>query len=370
LSQSLRQRSPQLDLLRTTAIALVFTTHFRIFAGHDWFGTIGPFGWAGVDLFFVLSGFLIASQLFRAPLVGKRISLGEFYFRRGLRIWPNYTVVLAVYFLVPAVLERGTLPPLWRFLTFTQNLGLDYRTSGAFSHAWSLCVEEHFYLVLPLAIPVLVRWGGLKRAVGLLGGVVLGGMALRFGLWETYVAPLAKDSGEAGAVFYREIYYPTYCRLDGLAVGVAIAALFRLRPVAWAKLAPFANFFFFGGLAAIGAAFALGIEDHSQLAAVFEFPLVATGFGGLVVAGLLPEGVFARIRIPGVEATATLAFSFYLVHKSVIHLASVWLVGRGIAPASFSYLFTIVVACVIVSIALYFAVERPSLAWRDRRSRA
>ena len=59
--------------------------------------------------------------------------------------------------------EREALPPLWRFVTFTQNLGLDLRSEGTFSHAWSLCIEEQFYLVLPLVLGALPFWDQLRR---------------------------------------------------------------------------------------------------------------------------------------------------------------------------------------------------------------
>jgi peptidoglycan/LPS O-acetylase OafA/YrhL len=132
---SLPTRSAPLDLLRTIAIALVFLSHFRIFGGQEWFQTIGAFGWAGVDLFFVLSGFLISSQLFRSLAEGRPIRWLEFYFRRGMRIWPSFLAVLALYLLVPGFTERSVLAPLWKFLTFTMNFGLDYRVTGAYSHA-------------------------------------------------------------------------------------------------------------------------------------------------------------------------------------------------------------------------------------------
>ena len=174
-------RIPSLDILRTLAIALVFTTHFGIFAEGDWFAKVGPFGWAGVDLFFVLSGYLIAGQLLRALRSRGKISLRDFYVRRGLRIWPNFFFVLGIYFLFPLTKERSQLPPLWRFLTFTQNFGLDYHAQGAFSHAWSLCVEEQFYLVLPFLLLFFFRRGRAWGAAALWGGDRVGwhGSALR-----------------------------------------------------------------------------------------------------------------------------------------------------------------------------------------------
>src|SRR5882757_10267906 len=91
-----------LDHLRTLAISLVFLYHYRIFQHPDWTIQAGNFGWTGVDLFFVLSGYLIAGQLFHKIAQGKGIDIGEFYFKRFFRIIPAYLVVLTLYCCLPA----------------------------------------------------------------------------------------------------------------------------------------------------------------------------------------------------------------------------------------------------------------------------
>src|ERR1043166_4950156 len=116
---------PALDHLRALAITLVFIYHYRLFPHPEWVDTIGSFGWTGVDLFFVLSGYLIAGQLFSQVHQYGRISLGDFYLKRFFRIIPAYLAVVAVYFSIPTFREVEALAPLWKFLTFTQNLGLD-----------------------------------------------------------------------------------------------------------------------------------------------------------------------------------------------------------------------------------------------------
>src|SRR5580704_8318116 len=145
-----------LDLLRALAITLVLFFHYQIFGHPHWIETFGKFGWTGVDLFFVLSGYLIASQLFVKMATGKKISFPEFFLKRFFRIIPAYLAVLTIYFCFPAFREREALSPLWRFLTFTQNFGLDLSIHGTFSHSWSLCIEEQFYLLLPLILIGLI----------------------------------------------------------------------------------------------------------------------------------------------------------------------------------------------------------------------
>src|ERR1700744_6562970 len=158
-----------LDHLRALAIIIVFVYHYNMF-GHPagLYEYFGSWGWTGVDLFFVLSGYLIGGQLFAKIARDQPIRYSEFYFKRALRILPAYFVVLALYVEIPAFKERSQLPPLWRMITFTQNFGLDLTKEGAFSHAWSLCIEEQFYLVLPLLIIGLTALKAHKKAVWLI----------------------------------------------------------------------------------------------------------------------------------------------------------------------------------------------------------
>ena len=115
------------------------------------------FGWAGVDLFFVLSGYLIGAQLLRPLREGRPLGVAGFYRRRAYRILPAYLVVLGLYVVWPLWHEATGMSPLWEFLTFTENLFVDYSRNYAFSHVWSLCVEEHFYLLLPWLVLLLAR---------------------------------------------------------------------------------------------------------------------------------------------------------------------------------------------------------------------
>src|SRR5437660_5150636 len=223
-----RERQPGLDLLRALAIIVVVIYHAALF-GFKLPGRVDRFGWIGVDLFFVLSGYLIGGQLL-APLArGQRINLGRFFARRALRIMPAYFVILAIYIFLPSWREYPEMYPWWKFLLSVQNIGLHGGT--AFSHAWSLAVEDQFYLALPFILLFVNRWP--RAAIIIPCAIFLGGILLRTFL--AYQNPAAV-SGVSFRGFQAWIYYPTWTRLDPLVFGVALAAIEKFRPEWWKRL--------------------------------------------------------------------------------------------------------------------------------------
>jgi peptidoglycan/LPS O-acetylase OafA/YrhL len=228
---------PALDGLRGIAIILVMLHHFTYYrptSGIDaLIGDVLFFGWAGVDLFFVLSGFLITGILLDTRDSGRYFS--TFYARRILRIFPLYylilflaLVVLPKFPTVDAVLMAHDvpveLPPQWPYWSYLTNFSIADR---GWVHwvdvGWSLAIEEHFYLVWPLVIwlcpPRLVAW--------LCTGIFIA---------EVFARSFARASG----VPVLSIYLFTWFRLDGLVIGALLAvaqrrgimpALDRLAPV-------------------------------------------------------------------------------------------------------------------------------------------
>jgi peptidoglycan/LPS O-acetylase OafA/YrhL len=104
-----------LDHLRAAAIILVLMYHYRAFEHPLWIDSVGRFGWTGVDLFFVLSGFLISGQLFKEIDTKGSLRLKTFYIKRFFRIIPPYLFTLFLYFAIPLFREREALSPLWKF---------------------------------------------------------------------------------------------------------------------------------------------------------------------------------------------------------------------------------------------------------------
>ncbi|MEO5560452.1 MAG: acyltransferase, partial [Dokdonella sp.] len=110
---------PGLDLLRAVAILWVMLFHSFIVGGlGDDFAWVSRYGWMGVDIFFVLSGYLIGNQLLRPLQRGESLRLATFYARRAWRILPAFAVVLAAYVCFPELREAPGLQPWWQFATF------------------------------------------------------------------------------------------------------------------------------------------------------------------------------------------------------------------------------------------------------------
>lgn len=210
-----RQYYPALDGLRGLAILLVVIYHNFGFL-HYFF-----FGWLGVDLFFVLSGFLITDILLKT--VNHPYYLRNFYMRRVLRIFPLYYLSLLLFLIIlPAFIRHFDVRyyqenQLWLW-TYLQNWLYIFKNPGnsnALNHYWSLAVEEQFYLVWPLVILLLKKH---QRLLALLGLLLVAVILLRLWVWNNKVADLA----------YFNLY--TFTRIDGLCMGSMLALLQRISP--------------------------------------------------------------------------------------------------------------------------------------------
>lgn len=360
-------RSPGLDVLRAGAILWVMLYHASLFgivpADHWWIGR----GWMGVDLFFALSGFLIGEQLLASRARGEPTRLWPFWRRRLFRTIPAYVAVLAIYFVFPAARERPAIQPLWQFLTFTENMLIDFSMPKAFSHVWSLCVEEQFYLILPLAVALAFLRRSARTTILCLAGLVLLGMAARAFLW---LGPVTDEPFSGGStpdpVRYMElIYYPTWSRLDGLLAGVAMATIKVFKPKAWDRARKCRRILLGAGLGCVAASILLFPDQIGSIwAAVFGYPLLSLGFALLVIAADGRATSFLW-RVPGAGALAASAYSLYLTHKLVFGALARFGASIGIThPAAI--VLTAALGAALAGAALYWSVERPFLRLRDR----
>lgn len=359
-----------LDTLRAAAILWVMPYHL---ANHlpDGLQSFAHTGWMGVDLFFVLSGYLIGAQMFRPYLRGGTLAVADFYRRRAYRILPVFFVVLALYVFVPAWREVPGMQPWWQFATFTENFLIDYRHNQAFSHAWSLCVEEHFYLLLPALVIVLMRRPAAWKAFASLGAVLVFGVAVRWFVLLHGLRPLGAEHDGFVVTYLETMYYPTYVRLDGLLAGVALAAMRAFRPGWWAMLARRGHSL---ALSGVGLAVLAGwlfadrfrsVDGRALWGDLIGYPVLGIGFALLAASAMSQNGFLARVRVPGARIISALAFSLYLTHKEAVHLLLT--AFPDLPDGRYSLMPVYLGACLCVAAVLYYGVERPCLRLRERR---
>jgi peptidoglycan/LPS O-acetylase OafA/YrhL len=208
------KRIPQLDAVRGIAVLLVWLHNTDVYPSLH-LGLIADNGWMGVDLFFVLSGFLITGILLDTKQSEHYFK--NFYARRCLRIWPlYYSALLFMFVIVPLfrpseahAVFAARSSPWWAYPLFLQNFMVPIPTSatGLLGVTWSLAVEEQFYLVWPL----VVRFCTQVQLRRIATAVICLSPALRFYL----------------SLHHVNIYSNTFCRLDGLMAGALLAVLVR-----------------------------------------------------------------------------------------------------------------------------------------------
>jgi peptidoglycan/LPS O-acetylase OafA/YrhL len=165
-----------LDGLRCLSIIAVIWSHAGRKIAGVFFGSLLMRGGFGVDLFFVISGFLITTLMLRERDANGHVSLRKFYIRRALRIFPLYFAALGLYIAMVAVASRGREQDadFWHnlpyFLTYTYNIKDPFFVHhGIFGHSWSLATEEQFYLMWPMLFVFAPRWLQIAALAGVIG---------------------------------------------------------------------------------------------------------------------------------------------------------------------------------------------------------
>ncbi|MEY8760442.1 acyltransferase family protein [Chryseobacterium tongliaoense] len=347
-----------LDHLRALAIVLVLMYHYRAFEHPAWIDTGGRFGWTGVDLFFVLSGFLISGQLFKEIEKDKKISLKRFYIKRFFRIIPPYLFTLALYFCIPFFREREMLPPFWKFITFTQNYGLDIIDYGTFSHAWSLCIEEQFYLLLPLILLILMKTRFFKYFVFLSILLIAFSLSARFVEWYNIDGDI--DSGHFWKSWYMQIYYPTHTRLDGLVTGVLISYLLQYSSKFREFVHHNGNALFISGVIVLAFSFWICDEQASRQASIFGFTFVALSYGLMVMGAISKSSFLSRSKYYITTQLAGISYTVYLSHKGIIHITQNILEYLNFQVSDSISLCICLLVCIAVGLFYRYFIEKPS----------
>lgn len=358
-------RLHSLDTLRALAIVLVFFSHYMAITLHNPIGFLNRFGPMGVDLFFVLSGYLIADHIFRS-LAAQTFDLKQFYLRRSLRILPAYFAVLFLYFCFPLLQEKPVTAPLWKFLTLTMNYGLE---NSGFSHIWSLCLEEHFYLLFPLLTLFFLRRATPGFLMNTLIFLVVAAIGLRLFLFINYVEP-QQEIFSRFRNYNKYIYYPSITRLDGVVFGALIALVKNHHATFWGKLTGIrhSDVILFSGIIVLVLCSILERNPNLDiLEAGFGYTLRSLGCALLLLSALSPNCLLYKIRIPGAQTLAILAFAIYLIHKMTIYgslrlLSDIPLFDETGVP----FLLAAIAMTLLASWLLHRGIERPFLTLRDK----
>jgi peptidoglycan/LPS O-acetylase OafA/YrhL len=357
--------------MRGVAVLMVLAFHFLHVDGEGGAAerallSASRSGWAGVDLFFVLSGFLITGILLDAR--GGPGYFRAFYARRVLRIFPLYYAYLAVLFLaVPLLLPSLDVKPetqgwLWTYLgnvLFAREGG--FHASPYTGHFWSLAVEEQFYLAWPLLVWVLPR----RRLALVCLGLVAGAFALRLGIHRTTFNATAA-------------YVLTPARMDALALGALVAVAAR-EPAWWPRVRRGAPWLLAASSAAVAAVWVRqgGLFGGDPVVQVWAFGPLAAGFAALLVLALDGEGtsrLSRALRNRTLRGAGKYSYGLYVLHYPIfLALEAAGFTSLALADATGSRILGVLAFAGVAGAATLAAallswnlLEKPFLRWKDR----
>ena len=329
------RRIPQLDGLRALAVTLVIVNHVA-----GWF----PGGAVGVNIFFVLSGYLITSLLLDEHEKTGRLRRAMFYTRRALRLYPALAVMLVVTYLLGGVAFKSVLIAA----SYTTNLFMTLSVNPVvpYTHTWSLAQEEQFYLLWPLLLPAFIRLGRRGSVV------ILTAIAVGLAMWAQLAVHTVTASNGAVTV---AVFNPLW-QAHGLLIGCALAFAIRHRSVPWAAL--LVNL---GLTLCIVVALAASVTAGRSARAAADWNLVSEFAAAAAIAGMT-EGAHGLARLCTLRPVLWIgkrSYAIYLWHFPLIWLATQHGYGKWGK-------MTAVVLAVLAAGLSWRLVEQPFLGLKKR----
>lgn len=339
---------PALTGLRGIAMVLIFLFHCNVE------GFTGAF--TSLELFFVLSGFLITALLLQEQQDRAAINLKAFYMRRALRLGPALVFFLSCYLIFCMVIYKDSATRLYHFqdaaivlfyfANWTRAFG--WHRPGTLGHCWSLSIEEQFYFIWPLLVLLLVRFSKEKRP--LLIAILL---PLPW-IWRSYLLIQGAD--------WDRLYNGFDCRADALLAGCFLASLWHSgKFVNWNRrwlLAPLTAFIAFCVL----AYFSVFARWQSAPLYFWQYSLILTA-AAVVIIDIThrPNGFLARfLSLAPVVGLGTVSYGLYLWHFPIIGYVSIFGYS-GVTAVVLSAGLTLLAA-----VFSWFVIERPALRLKKR----
>jgi peptidoglycan/LPS O-acetylase OafA/YrhL len=313
-------------------------------------------GWVGVDIFFVLSGFLVSGLLFNEYKRRGTISIARFYVRRGLKIYPPFIVLITVTTLVNiAISQPFTASNVVSEIIFLQNYWL-----SLWNHTWSLAVEEHFYILLPLTLSYVLRSNCKSRdpfrpvliLVLFMAGSVL---ALRLFNWWAYRPNFS----------YQTHMAPSHLRFDSLYFGVGISYVYHFHHALFASLYPWRKLLMVSGVCLLVPAFVYPLEDYG-LVYTFGYSSFYVGSGLLLSGSVLCKPLACPLTY-WLAKLGSYSYSIYLWHMPVHNWSIRSIEAVGSCSLQYGTRFVIYFfGSLLVGVTMAKIVEMPVLKIRDR----
>ena len=338
-------RFPTLDLLRLVAIGMTVLAHTpNLVLKVPGLASTRNALWMGVDLFMLISGWLLGGQLLREDERGP-MSPWRFYFKRWMRtLPPYYFMLLTLYFLPGAPEFHG--PQSWKVilthLTFTQVYGGDLR----YMISWSLCVEEHFYLVLPLVVLLLRKVRSLPIALLLtfaLEAVAVGSRFANFDANET-------------------IPFLPHERSHGLFLGLLFALMYQRHPLVWERLGRMATLLGVVGIVGTIAVLVTVPPPPSRWMFIAAPTLGTWTFAMVFIPCVHGSSAWSRFSFRGLTYLGGLTYAIYLTHNVLPRSLVEMMGGAGTLKGMLWRFICMAGAALFV----HHLVERPFLAIRQR----